>query len=68
MDRDDSSPSNIDVEFHEFFDLMKQTTTNLKKMAEAQRHMRWQFGEPKEFLEFVTELNETLDGWVSSSC
>jgi hypothetical protein len=64
------SDTKIDMEFDEFRALLKQTAENLKKMNEAQKYMRWQFGgsDLEEFAEFVTELEEARDGWVSSAC
>jgi hypothetical protein len=59
---------NYDHDYNEFFRLMKETTENLKKMREMQTDMRWQFGEPPEFEDFVRELQETREGWVSSNC
>jgi len=59
---------NYDHDFNEFMKLMKDTTANLKKMREMQEEMRWQFGEPQEFTDFLEELQETRQGWVSSNC
>lgn len=60
--------STPDMEFDEFFELMKQTTANLKKLNEANEHMRWQFGEPEEYEEFVKEMDRATTGWISSHC
>jgi len=61
---------NIDYDFYQFIDLMKQTTDNLKKMNEMQRAMRWQYGgtDNETFAGFKQELEETQEGWVSSAC
>lgn len=62
--------SDIDYDFHQFVDLLKQTADNLKKMNEMQRAMRWQYGgtDLPEFADFKQELEEAQDGWISSAC
>lgn len=61
-------PPNMDMEFDEFRKLLEQTTENLKKMRASQQYMRWQFGSPFYYEEFLSEMNETIEGWVSSHC
>lgn len=58
----------IHDEFTQFMELMKQTTDNLKKMSSIQNDMRYQFGHPQIFEDFVEALNDTQHGWVSSNC
>lgn len=57
-----------DMDFGEFQNLIKQTTENLKRMRAAQEYMKWQFGTPFYYEEFLSEMNETIEGWVSSHC
>lgn len=57
----------MDMEFEQFKELMKQTTENLKKMNQAQSYMRWQFGSPEWYKEFVSALYEA-EGWTNSHC
>lgn len=60
----------INYDFHQFVDLMKQTTENLKKMREAMDAMRWQFGgsDLDEFADLRLEIEASTDGWISSAC
>jgi hypothetical protein len=51
-----------------FFKLMQETTKNLQEMRKAQEYMRWQFGEPEDYINFVEELDATQSGWMSSHC
>jgi len=60
--------SEIEMEFNKFMILMKEVTENLKKMNAAQSHMRWQFNEPKEYIDFVAAMDEATNGWISSHC
>jgi hypothetical protein len=59
--------SDLDLDFEEFIKLMKITALNLKVLNSAQKEMRWQFGEPQEFLDFSAELDKAAS-WVSSNC
>lgn len=58
----------MDYDFEHFLEQMKQTTANLKSMNEAISAMRWQFGTPKEYEDFVKAMNDATDGWMSSHC
>lgn len=58
----------MEMDFSEFTQLMEQTTENLKRMRAAQQYMRWQFGKPFYYEDFVSEMKDTMDGWVSSHC
>lgn len=61
-------PRNMEMEFAEFRSMMELTTDNLKKMRGAIEYMRWQFGNPLYYEEFISEIQETIDGWISSHC
>lgn len=58
----------MEMDFDDFRIIMQQTTKNLKKMRAAQEYMKWQFGNPLYYEEFLSEMNETIEGWVSSHC
>jgi hypothetical protein len=58
----------LHYDFYEFRALMEQTTKNLKQMSEMQAQMRWQFGEPEWYQEFIKEMNDAQLGWISSNC
>lgn len=55
-------------DFEQFLQQMKQTTENLKQMNEAIGYMRWQFGDTKEYENFVKAMHDATDGWMSSHC
>jgi hypothetical protein len=55
-------------DFDEFKGLMQKTTENLQKMTEAQKRMRWQFGDPPIYEEFVKAMDDARLGWMSSNC
>lgn len=55
-------------DFHKFEALVKETTEKLRVLRKSQEHMRWQFGDPEWYQDFVNELNDTKEGWVSSNC
>ena len=54
-------------DFAEFQKLMEETTAKLKRMNMMERAMRWQYGEPNFYEQFVLEMNEA-GGWISSHC
>lgn len=58
----------MDRDFVEFFEAMQRITQDLKKMGELQDKMHWQFGWPKEYADFHSELQKTIKGWVGSHC
>ncbi len=60
--------SNYDFDYYEFRDRVRETTQNLKKLSEAQENMRWQFGDPHWWNDFVKEVQRAHDGWMSSHC
>lgn len=62
--------SNIEMDFNQFKNMMKQTADNLKKMRETMDAMRWQFGgsDLDEFAELRLEIEASTDGWISSAC
>lgn len=57
----------ISYDFEEFKKQMAEATALLKKMNEANLHMRWQYPMDEVFEEFQSELN-TAEGWLSSWC
>lgn len=66
--------SDLDEEYDDWFDsvdfekLMQETTANLKKLAKMQTRMRFQFGDPDWYLDFVDEVVNAQAGWMSSWC
>jgi hypothetical protein len=56
------------MDFSEFQELMEQTTENLRKMRAAQEYMKWQFGTPLYYEDFISEMSETTEGWIASHC
>lgn len=58
----------LDDEYEELMKLMEQTTANLNRMAELQKHLRIQFGESEDFINLVDAIDDTRRGWVSSNC
>lgn len=60
--------SEVEDDFYKFRELIKATTENLKKLNELQAHWRYQFDHPEWYEEFIKELTETQEGWVSSHC
>lgn len=59
---------NFKMDISEFQRLMDEVTAKLKLMNQAQDNMRWQLGDQDtHFHEFVSELETTLHGWVSSN-
>lgn len=58
----------LEYDFDKFKALVIKTTQNLKEMQAATQHMRWQFGSPEWYEEFVKALDDTKEGWVSSNC
>lgn len=55
-------------DFKELAFLMRQTTENLKRMAEIQASSRFQLGDSDELEKFSDELDKTVNGWMSSNC
>lgn len=66
--------SDLDGEYNEWFDsndfklLMQETTANLKKLADMQLRMRFQFGDPAWYEEFAKAVQDAQEGWMSSWC
>lgn len=56
------------MEYEEFLALMDQTTENLKRMSELQSKLRLQFGDASKYEMFTHEINEAINGWISSGC
>lgn len=63
-----SQDSNLDMDFDEFRALVEQTTQNLKRLAVAQKDLRWQIGDPEWFTNLVSEIEDARTGWIASNC
>lgn len=60
--------ASISYDSDEFFELLEQTTANLKKLAEMQNNMHWQFGDQEVIAEFDQAVTDTKEGWLASNC
>lgn len=60
----------LELDFHEVKDLMQETADNLKRIRDNMQRMRWQFGgtDLKEFEALSREVDEAINGWMSSVC
>jgi hypothetical protein len=67
----EKSMSDYDQEYYEFYDfqaLAEEVTSKLRRMNMMQRSMRWQFDYPEWYEKFVSAMDDTKNGWMSSHC
>jgi len=66
--------SDLDHEYDGWFDsadfknLIQETTKNLNKLTIMQQRMRFQFGDPEWYDEFVKAVTNAQEAWMSSWC
>lgn len=61
---------NIDNEFEEFTQRMKDVTASLKRLEQIATRWRFQIGgtDDKDFAALKEEMKNSQDGWMSSMC
>lgn len=60
--------NDIDDNWSNFIDNMEIVSSHLKKMTESQNYMRWQFEQFPEYREFILQMENAMNGWISSHC
>jgi hypothetical protein len=65
-----SESEQLELDFYQFKDKMRETANNLKLLRECMDKMRWQFGGTglPEFEELSKEVDASINGWMSSVC
>lgn len=61
-------PVQITEDFDRFRALVEETTDKLRTLRKSQEHMRWQFDHPEWYDDFINELTDNKEGWISSHC
>ncbi len=64
----DIDPNDFNFDMEDQFERMAKATALLREIEAIQTHMRWQFGDPPEFVELANAISDAQRGWLASNC